>query len=49
MTEPTVFTIDITQYNNTQVKSFCYGPVFNEVSRVQWDISRNKYSVLMLF
>ena len=31
MTVPTVFTIDITQYNSTQFKSFCYGPVFNAV------------------
>ena len=23
------------QYNSTQLKSFCYGPVFNKVSRVQ--------------
>ena len=26
---------DITQHNSRQLKSFCYGTVFNEVSRVQ--------------
>ena len=35
MTEPAAFTIDITRYNSTQLKSYCYGPVFNEVNRVQ--------------
>ena len=29
MTEPTVLTLYITQYNSTQSNS-CYGPVFNE-------------------
>ena len=31
MTKPKVFTIAITQYSSTQLKSLCYGPVFNKV------------------
>ena len=51
MTEPAVFTIDITQYRSIRLKPFCYGPVFNKVSSVQKDtwIRRSEYTVLMLF